>query len=505
MIYYLSMKEKASFFSLKNVAQAFALALVVFVGLPVQAAERYEKPVNTDGRYRGVFVSQSVPDPIQIIAGETKTVTVLLKNTGTATWPAKGNNFVSAYTIAPKYHNSLFAAKDWKGSDQTAAISATTKPGATAKLIFSLTAPTKVGEYTEYFSLAAEDVTWIQGATFYFKIKVVASKKVPAAALVNSVTSTLPLVASTIETVTATTADPFSVVATSSRALISPPNIRVGLYAVTKPIEFSSETDYHVFSGNVEQGILSSGTAAELMYSSGEYSFTSDGLTFTSEEKIRLVPDDLMAVFSLTNYDRRLAGRTDTFNAYRGIFELAYAPTSKVPYAINELPLDEYVAGVTEVSNNSPYEYVLAMAVTERSYAYNHIQYAAATKKVFDVVPTTADQLYLGYKAEIAAPKIAAAAYATAGQMVTYQGNPVVTPYFSHSDGRTRSWKEVWGGGSKPWLVSVVASYDKGKSKLGHGVGMSGLDALLHAANDGWKYDEILKYYYTGTEVEQVY
>jgi SpoIID/LytB domain protein len=50
-----------------------------------------------------------------------------------------------------------------------------------------------------------------------------------------------------------------------------------------------------------------------------------------------------------------------------------------------------------------------------------------------------------------------------------------------------------------------VASYDKGKSKLGHGVGMSGLDALLHAANDGWKYDEILKYYYTGTEVEQVY
>jgi SpoIID/LytB domain protein len=145
------------------------------------------------------------------------------------------------------------------------------------------------------------------------------------------------------------------------------------------------------------------------------------------------------------------------------------------------------------------------MAVTERSYAYYHVQYAKAAGKAFHVVPTTADQLYLGYKAELATPNVAAAAYATRGQLITYQGAPVVTPYFSHSDGRTRSWSEVWGGGAKAWLVSVPTVYDEGRSMLGHGVGMSGLDASLHASKDGWKYDQILGYYYSGTKVERVY
>jgi len=44
--------------------------------------------------------------------------------------------------------------------------------------------------------------------------------------------------------------------------------------------------------------------------------------------------------------------------------------------------------------------------------------------------------------------------------MITYDNKIVVTPYYANSDGRTRSWTEVWGGTIKPWLVSVKAKYD---------------------------------------------
>jgi peptidoglycan hydrolase-like amidase len=47
--------------------------------------------------------------------------------------------------------------------------------------------------------------------------------------------------------------------------------------------------------------------------------------------------------------------------------------------------------------------------------------------------------------------------------------------------------------------------YDKGKTMWGHGVGISGSDALARAGKDGWLYDQILKYYYTGVEVEKIY
>ena len=79
----------------------------------------------------------------------------------------------------------------------------------------------------------------------------------------------------------------------------------------------------------------------------------------------------------------------------------------------------------------------------------------------------------------------------------------MISPYYSNSDGRTRDWTEVWGGGEKPWLQSVMAEYDKGKTLWGHGVGMSARDANKRAADQGLNYKELLEYYYRGTEVER--
>lgn len=287
------------------------------------------------------------------------------------------------------------------------------------------------------------------------------------------------------------------------RELISEPIIRVGLYKTDKPIEFVSDFAYEIWSGGKSRGLIFAGQTTTLTYKDGVYHLKNADLEFGSFDYLRLTPSESAHFFTLTNYNRPVKGRRQiNFNAYRGTLEYRYSPKSRLPYIINELPLDSYVAGVAETHDFAPVEYIKALMVAARSYAYAHIGKTPPTeKRMFDVYPTTVDQIYLGYNSELFMPRVAQAAADTAGQMVIYQGKAVVTPYFSHSDGKTRSWK----GKERPWLKSVKAIYDKGKRMLGHGIGMSNYDAQKRAQKDGWMYDQIIQYYYTSTTVERVY
>ena len=92
----------------------------------------------------------------------------------------------------------------------------------------------------------------------------------------------------------------------------------------------------------------------------------------------------------------------------------------------------------------------------------------------------------------------------SAGQIVHYNDEPVITPYFSRSDGRTRSWEDVWAGGPYPWLVEVDVPWDDGYPLWGHGVGMSAR-AAIKMADEGMHYEEILKYFYHGTTLKKLY
>jgi len=112
-------------------------------------------------------------------------------------------------------------------------------------------------------------------------------------------------------------------------------------------------------------------------------------------------------------------------------------------------------------------------------------------------------QKYTGYSYEKRAEKIAQMAAATAGQYVTYQGKLIKTPFFSRSDGKkTKSAKDNWGWTDAPFLIAVDDSLCKSTEFAGHGVGLSGCGATA-MANLGKTYQEIIKYYYTGTEVTQ--
>ena len=113
------------------------------------------------------------------------------------------------------------------------------------------------------------------------------------------------------------------------------------------------------------------------------------------------------------------------------------------------------------------------------------------------------DQVYKGYEYENRHPSIKVAVDEVRGITVNYEGRTAITPYFSRSDGRTRSFSEVWYN-EVAWLQGVPAPCDakRGFALWGHGVGMSATEALC-MANDGSTWDEILHYFYTDVDLNK--
>lgn len=578
-----------------------------------------------DSGYSAQFVSQSIADPIEIQAGETKTVTFKFKNVGTKTWNNTGTNYISAYTMEPRDRNSIFYTTGWKSAKQTGKMSGMIAPGQTGSLEIKLKAPATTGEYIERFYLASENNSWVKGGYFYIKIKVVHAKVIepttpttntnPAAVEADSSYNLKRIILSP-KSVTAvggqelkvivgyqnigttkwssfeltSDSDSFvddswlsetSVLKGDEEVLVSgflrkniyfrtpaskgsytarftlsidggkikdeviipvvvtenapsgyqkpdfssgsegngekikqtlslgiEPRLRVGITAPTSNfIQFRSyEDDYNVYSGTELKGILPMRKLGVVKFVDGEYSFNGGDLIFTSEKYVRLEPiNNPHAVFTVANLSRPAAwiNPLADFDEYRGAVEYRQGEVDKKMYIVNDLLIEDYVKGMAENSLSSHPEFLKANLVAARNYAYVSIgKYA-----FFDVLCNTYDQLYLGVEAEKTLPNVVAAAEATRGVFVTYDDKVVVTPYFGHSNGVTKTWASAWGGTNKPWLVPVKATYDDAMytSYSGHGVGMSQMDASNRAKNEGLDFVDLLKYYYTGVELEKLY
>jgi SpoIID/LytB domain protein len=93
--------------------------------------------------------------------------------------------------------------------------------------------------------------------------------------------------------------------------------------------------------------------------------------------------------------------------------------------------------------------------VAARSYALAELH----PTSWYDLVPTTADQVYGGVRAE--RPRSDHAVYATLGQVLTWDGQVARTYYSSSSGGRTESVQDAWRGAAPiPYLRSVPDPYD---------------------------------------------
>jgi stage II sporulation protein D len=139
---------------------------------------------------------------------------------------------------------------------------------------------------------------------------------------------------------------------------------------------------------------------------------------------------------------------------YRGILELR--PGAFGLNAINVASLDDYVRGVVSAESPAswPLEALKAQAVAARTYAIT----TSKGGNGFDQYADTRSQMYRGIAAET--PSTDQAVAETAGQVVTYEGKPVTTYFFSTSGGRTENVENVFGGDASPWLRSVEDPYD---------------------------------------------
>ena len=143
--------------------------------------------------------------------------------------------------------------------------------------------------------------------------------------------------------------------------------------------------------------------------------------------------------------------------AYRGAIQVASGAGGLS--AVNALSLEDYVAGVVsaEVPASWPAEALRAQAVAARTYAVT--TNAGGSTDLFTQYADTRSQMYRGVAAET--PATGAAVRATAGRVVTYQGAPVTTFFFSTSGGRTENVENSFvGSDPKPWLKSVADPYD---------------------------------------------
>ncbi len=135
---------------------------------------------------------------------------------------------------------------------------------------------------------------------------------------------------------------------------------------------------------------------------------------------------------------------------YRG--KTLVAPTGNSLTAINYVDLEQYLYSVlgSEMNGNWPLEALKAQAVAARTYAIYKRQESSGG--VYDVVNTQASQVYNGIEKE--SPGTYAAVQATAGQVLTYNNQVILSVFHACSGGHTENVEDVWSE-ALPYLRGV--------------------------------------------------
>lgn len=458
------------------------------------------------------------------------------KNTSDRAWRAS-----DAITLRSKVaRESFFYDASWKSGNVVMPLSRDVAPGEIMYFWFTLFAPIYPRDFQENLALYSGE-TKIFGSDITIPITVMpASSSILTTAPASPLESTATLIETQQPGVQADAPAAPSLIPAPRAGIVDDktehePFIRVGLFHTIEPIRFTATKEYDVRDqdgGLIATGAAGTETTVQFDFSTRQYTITTPSGTYTTEKYIRMrgtsVPyrivtkgDGSMAVEPVADQDTLFEVRsfinntswstTINDNMFRGEMEVRYAPATNRLWVVNELLFEQYLKGIAETSNSSPFEYQKALIVAARTYAKQHIdRNSKHAAEGFTVRPTEADQVYRGYNSEKRMPSLARAVEETRGVMVYYNGALAITPYSSNTDGRTRSWEEVWGGPPKPWLVSVPDPCCTGLSmrysstSYSHGVGMSARGALAMAL-DNKSFEEILKYYYTNIELLRKY
>lgn len=412
-------------------------------------------------------------------AGEVISYKVGIKNTGTVTWSSR-EVVTTNYAIASvdTEHSS------WVSSTELVSnTTGTVKPGGLDFFTFSFKAPTSKGTHTVRYQMAVNDTVV---PDFYIDIPV-------------EVTSGSPEIIDEEVTVEESQIE--------SDRVIDEPILRIGLLTIDEETdwvtEISCDTTWKLMdSEDGLLGVMEKDEVVRAFYKNQRYYFNRGRGIEETYKFLRFVPDEEDAICTIENFDRReTRGAAYAFNQFRDTLELQYIPYKDEVWVINELPIEEYLYGLGETSNYSHSEFKKTLLTIARTYGLYHWERNSKHKGYFHMNAYADDQVYFGYGYEVVHPLIKEAVEQTRGVTVSYEGRTAITPYFSRSDGRTRSWSEVWGG-TVAWLIGKPAPCDaeRGYSLWGHGVGLGATEALC-MANNGSSWEEILHYFYTDVDL----
>ncbi|KFN02357.1 stage II sporulation protein D [Bacillus clarus] len=142
---------------------------------------------------------------------------------------------------------------------------------------------------------------------------------------------------------------------------------------------------------------------------------------------------------------------------------------------VETLPMEEYVTGVVASEMNVSFEVeaLKAQALAARTFVVQRML-SGSKKDNADVTDTVKDQVYKskdelkkqwGSNYENNLKKIEEAVSKTAGQVLTYEGNPITAQFFSTSNGYTENAADYWGS-DYPYLKSVDSPWDQASPKF---------------------------------------
>ncbi len=142
--------------------------------------------------------------------------------------------------------------------------------------------------------------------------------------------------------------------------------------------------------------------------------------------------------------------------AYRGSMEI-HNVLGKIS-VINVLSMGDYLKSVIpgEIPANWNAEALKAQAIASRTYAYHHIL-GNKNRKLYDLDATTSFQVYKGMVSE--KPFTNDAVESTSGEVLMYNGGPILAFFHSTCGGRTADNGDLWEGKNHPYLKSVPCPY----------------------------------------------
>jgi hypothetical protein len=430
--------------------------------------EKIIVPIVTEGII-GSYEIISRHDPKNSLkAGEIETGWIELRNTGNVTWRKDGDNPLVFEPSEPRGRSSLL----FNTKKVATMVQSEVKPGDTGRFNFQVKGPALGGDYTEHVIPVMKNLSDLEGLPIFFKFNVEGRTIMKNGGTRETPQNVLP------------PTEPIRIKLSFNGA----PVIRMrGLSDL-----FADNKQVKILKPNEMVRIVKSGEPNKLKV------FTSSG-SIVVDSPVRIVPK-LRTSFTITNWHRRPKWNQKlNDNEFRGTFEARLIDNKII--SINELPLEDYILGLGEVSNEVAKEKQKAIVTLARTYA----QFYMTVAEKFPGMPYHLDddpnntQKYVGYSYEKRATEVVKSVRETKGIVVTYNGKLVKTPYFSQSDGRTRSAEEVWGLTNMPYLQSVPDTACSGPLR-GHGVGLSGCGAEA-MAQEGKGYEEIIKYYYQGVEL----